>query len=107
MATRKKKTVSYEEGLDIPIMTDAKSVARKPKVTKPKIIKGSHLTVTEWPDGRTELKWDDEALLNEIREATRVIRVKSDTIENINKNVVTKKSVGKTVVKKLVKNTKA
>jgi len=33
------------------------------------IEKGSHLTVTTFPDGRTELKWDDEALLSEVRNA--------------------------------------
>ena len=35
------------------------------------IEKGSHLTVTTFPDGRTELKWDDEALLNDVREAIK------------------------------------
>jgi hypothetical protein len=35
------------------------------------IEKGSHLTVTTYPDGRTELVWDDEALLNDVREAIK------------------------------------
>lgn len=35
----------------------------------PRTVKGNHLTVTEYEDGRTELKWDDEALLQEIRAA--------------------------------------
>jgi hypothetical protein len=30
---------------------------------------GSHLNVTTYPDGRQELKWDDEALEREVREA--------------------------------------
>jgi hypothetical protein len=47
MATRKKKTESQE----------------------PTVVKGSHLTVTTFPDGRTELQWDDEALLSEVRNA--------------------------------------
>ena len=47
MATRKKKSDSAE----------------------PVVTKGNHLTVTAYPDGRTELVWDDEALLNEVREA--------------------------------------
>jgi hypothetical protein len=34
-----------------------------------KIVKGNHLTVTTFPNGRTELKWDDEALLNEVKAA--------------------------------------
>jgi hypothetical protein len=35
------------------------------------IEKGSHLTVTTYPDGRTELEWDDVALLNDVREAIK------------------------------------
>ena len=31
--------------------------------------KGSHLTVTTFPNGRTELEWDWDALINEVREA--------------------------------------
>ena len=34
-----------------------------------KVVKGSHLTVTTYPDGRTELEWDDEALERDVREA--------------------------------------
>jgi uncharacterized membrane protein len=49
MATRKKKT----EG----------------SVKEVKVEKGSHLTVTTYPDGRTELEWDDEALARDVREA--------------------------------------
>ena len=35
----------------------------------PKVEKGSHLTVTTYPDGRTELEWDDAALLKEVQDA--------------------------------------
>jgi len=35
----------------------------------PKITQGSHLTVKTFEDGRTELIWDDEALLNDVRNA--------------------------------------
>ena len=43
---------------------------RKKKIeeTWPKVTVGSHLTVTTYENGRTELKWDDEALRREIRE---------------------------------------
>jgi len=51
MVTRKKKSEVSEE------------------ILKPITVKGTHLTVTTWPDGRTELKWDDEALLSEVRNA--------------------------------------
>ena len=35
----------------------------------PTVTKGSHLTVTTFPDGRTELLWDWDALVKEVREA--------------------------------------
>jgi hypothetical protein len=40
------------------------------KKTKwPKVTVGTHLTVTEYEDGRTELVWDDEQLAKEVRDA--------------------------------------
>ena len=46
---------------------------RKKKVeavsTEPKVVKGSHLTVTTYPDGSTKLEWNDDALIREVREA--------------------------------------
>lgn len=42
---------------------------KKAEVTEAVVVKGSHLTVTTYPDGRTELEWDDEALLNDVRAA--------------------------------------
>lgn len=49
----------------------SKMATRKPKAsgTWPKINKGSHLTVYTYEDGSTKLEWDDEALLQEVREA--------------------------------------
>jgi len=50
-------------------------MARKKKevvvteTSEPKVTKGSHLTVIEWPSGRTSLEWDDEALARDVREA--------------------------------------
>ncbi len=35
----------------------------------PKINQGSHLTVKTFEDGRTELIWDDEALLRDVQTA--------------------------------------
>jgi hypothetical protein len=35
----------------------------------PKINQGSHLTVKTFEDGRTELVWDDEALLRDVQAA--------------------------------------
>jgi hypothetical protein len=55
------------------------SVKRQSKIKKraeelandvwPKITRGSHLTVNTFEDGRTELEWNDEALLNDVRDA--------------------------------------
>jgi hypothetical protein len=47
MATRKKKEII--------------------ETIEPTVVKGSHLTVTTYPDGRTTLEWDDEALLRDVR----------------------------------------
>jgi hypothetical protein len=48
-------------------------VTRKQKNTNsnvwPKINQGTHLTVTTFEDGHTELVWDWDALVNEVREA--------------------------------------
>ena len=62
MATRKKKTTVIESA-DIAEMTN------KPSGGWPKIVQGSHLTVITHKDGKTELKWDDDALLKEVRAA--------------------------------------
>ena len=56
MATRKKK-------VDVIMSADIA------EMTGPKVVKGNHLTVTTHPDGRTELVWDDNALLAEVRTA--------------------------------------
>ena len=75
MARTKKTTVieSAEVAETIkPKTTRAKKVADKvieKAMTEPKVVVGSHLTVTTHPDGRTELKWDDDALLRDVRAA--------------------------------------
>lgn len=63
MATRKKKSDSIT--VEMPgTIGGAKIVFAEPKV-----VKGSHLTVTTHPDGKTTLEWDDEALLRDVRAA--------------------------------------
>jgi hypothetical protein len=43
---------------------------RKKKTQDPSgVVKGSHLTVTTFSDGSTNLEWDDAALLRDVREA--------------------------------------
>jgi hypothetical protein len=46
-----------------------KEPANKPSGGWPKINQGTHLTVKTFEDGRTELIWDDEQLLKEVKEA--------------------------------------
>ena len=63
MVTPKKKTTPVKE-----------APVKKPRATKstqtwPRVTVGTHLTVTEHEDGRTELAWDDAALLSEVRAA--------------------------------------
>lgn len=71
MATKKKKDINTSEV---------------------KVVKGSHLTVTTYPDGRTELEWDDEALMRDVQEA----------IASVSTNIVeaTETKVKKTRAKK-------
>lgn len=83
MAPRKKKS----EVLDMPgTMGSAKIVLPK----EPTVVKGNHLTVTTYPDGRTELVWDDAALLKEVRDAIlSVEQVKKPTVKSTRKKKVT------------------
>ena len=39
------------------------------KTTFPKVVKGSHLTVTTFKDGSTKLEWDWDALVKDVNEA--------------------------------------
>ena len=57
MATRKKKTVELSPNVD--------------SGGWPKIVQGSHLTVKTFKDGKTELVWDDEALLRDVQQAIK------------------------------------
>lgn len=52
----------------------ASTVSAEPTVTV-----GSHLTVTTYPDGRTELLWDDEALLDDVRAALSSVETPTKT----------------------------
>ena len=47
----------------------AKLQAETENFSWPKIVQGSHLTVKTFEDGKTELIWDWDTLVNEVREA--------------------------------------
>ena len=56
----------------------SKKKAAEDKLTEwPKVVVGNHLTVTTHEDGRTELEWDDNALLKEVQAA--ILTVESNT----------------------------
>ena len=43
--------------------------------SKVKVVKGSHLTVTTYPDGKINLEWDWNALTKEVAAATGLVKV--------------------------------
>ena len=70
----------------------------------PKVVKGNHLTVTTHPDGKVELEWDWEALVQEVREACSNAGKKPAKKKAAPKKataVVKAKPKAKTVVKKV------
>jgi hypothetical protein len=60
---------------------------RKPKLKNtpsggwPKITQGTHLTVKTFEDGHTELVWDDEQLLKEVREAIASVKTMKPSVK--------------------------
>ena len=52
-----------------------------------KVVKGSHLTVTTHPDGKTTLEWDWDALVNEVRAAL----IKAESVIPVSTESVTTK----------------
>ena len=70
MATRKKK--SDTTTLEMPGTIGSAKIILPENVPLggwPIINQGSHLTVKTFEDGRTELVWDDEALIKDVRAA--------------------------------------
>jgi len=80
MATRKKKTDKIV--LDMPGTIGGAKVV----FAEPTIVKGNHLIVTTHLDGRTELEWDDDALLAEVRAALASVETKSKRKTKVKQN---------------------
>jgi hypothetical protein len=57
-------------------MATKKKLANHPSGGWPKMSQGTHLTVKTFEDGRTELVWDDEQLLKEVKEAIASVETK-------------------------------
>ena len=77
--TKVKKSSKKKDSITLEMpgtIGSAKIVLPKEKKTKsknvdswPKIEKGTHLTITTYENGRTELVWDWDALVSEVRSA--------------------------------------
>ena len=52
------------------------------KTTFPKVVKGSHLTVTTFEDGSTKLEWDWDALVKDVNEAIASLDKPVEVIDN-------------------------
>ena len=63
MATKKKNKAVLQEQMDKRIDELNK------EINYPIVTKGSHLTVTTYEDGHTELKWDDAQLQKDVEDA--------------------------------------
>ena len=83
MATKKKSKII--ESADIAEMT---------KVW-PRVVQGSHLTVTYFEDGRTEMKWDDAALTREVNAAILSVTKQENDDGNIKIGKQSKRQTGK------------
>ena len=81
------------------------SLIKKAKETlEPKVVKGTHLTVTTYPNGKVELEWDWDALVQEVREACANVSNKPAKKKAAPKKataVVEAKPKAKTVAKKV------
>ena len=67
----KKKKDPKDEFFDLIGYTEGsvKSISNLSSNNWPKVVKGSHLTVTTYENGKTELVWDDEALTRDVQKA--------------------------------------
>ena len=71
-------------------MARKKQIAELKAKDEPTVVVGSHLTVITHPDGKTELLWDDEALLKDVRDA-----IETYELNHLKPNVKAKVSVRK------------
>jgi hypothetical protein len=75
MATRKKKTEELYPNVE--------------SGGWPKMQQGSHLTVKTFEDGRTQLVWDDDALLKDVQEAIKTYEL-SQLKPNVRAKAITR-----------------
>lgn len=71
-STKKKDSITLEMPGTIgsaKIILPKEKKKTKSKDVWPKIVQGTHLTVITYENGKTELKWDWDALVSEVRNA--------------------------------------
>ena len=83
MATKKKSKVI--ESADIAEMTEI----------WPRVVQGSHLTVTYFEDGKSQLKWNDEALTRDVTDAILSVTNKEADNGNSKTGKQSKRQTGK------------
>ena len=83
MATKKKSKII--ESADIAEMTEI----------WPRVVQGSHLTVTYFEDGKSELKWNDEALTRDVTDAILSVTNKESNNGNSKTGKQSKRQTGK------------
>lgn len=59
------------------------------KLVFPQVVKGSHLTVTTYEDGRTELEWDHDQLLKDVQDAIASVQEPAAAAKIAKKSKVT------------------
>ena len=74
-------------------MATRKKIQLEEVSSLPDIVKGSHLTVITYPNGKTELEWDWYALVKEVNEACANVEL-ANTKPSV--KAKSKKSVAKT-----------
>ena len=71
-------------------MSTRKKIQLEEVSSLPDIVKGSHLTVITYPNGKTELEWDWDALVNEVREACASVKPMKPAVKAKSKKSVAK-----------------
>lgn len=87
MATKKKSKVI--ESADIAEMVNM------PSGGWPRVVQGSHLTVTYFEDGKSQLKWNDEALTRDVTDAILSVTNKEADNGNSKTGKQSKRQTGK------------
>jgi len=87
MATKKKSKII--ESADVAEMVNMDSGGW------PRLVQGSHLTVKYFEDGRTELIWNDEALLDEVKSAILSVNQQENDNGNSKASKQSKRQTGK------------